>query len=128
MKIEIEPRWLTDGAIVPSQALSEGEKQWLTILGPTAFLLARHLHEQVLYARHRVDLVDVARAFGVPHSKIQSAMIRLTKFGLVINNGDRIVVPMMWPLPSRDALRKALARPQVVSKVQPGGVERDDDE
>lgn len=91
----IEP-WLT----TDPHPLDEAEARvWLAVVGPTAFVLARHL---ATVAAPDVDMRTVAVAIGVapstaPNSPLVRASARLVCFELARLVPDGIGVRSRWP-------------------------------
>jgi len=76
------------------------EEHWLPVIGPTCYLLARHV------ATEGADGLDVtftygyfAAALGVSPTKVCNAIRRLGRFGLIEHEADVILVRDGWPAP-----------------------------
>jgi hypothetical protein len=72
------------------------EKHWLPVLGPTCYLLARH----VIVGGDGVTSYtygDLAAALGVSPVKVRDAVKRLRRFGPVTDTDGVITIPTKWP-------------------------------
>lgn len=71
------------------------ERHWLPVLGPTCFVLARHLTRNGVH--YDVTYGELAQAIGVGPTKVRDAVKRLVSFGPAHWAGDRLVLPYRWP-------------------------------
>jgi len=77
---------------------SHVEEHWLPVLGPTCYLLVRHIATE---GGDGLDLEltyrQIADALGVSPAKARDAIHRLCRFGPVERDGLTILVPDGWP-------------------------------
>lgn len=79
----------------------EAELEWLPILGPTAFLLARRITSDAQQGYFVHDIPMLAQSLGVGPDQLRKSIQRLRRYGLLLQDrgAEEFKVPDPWPHP-----------------------------
>lgn len=77
----------------------KAEEQWLPLMGPTAFLLARRLLRLGKRGLNSFDTELMASNLGVSQTKVVQSTNRLVRFGPAWFDDDLMMLPYHWPEP-----------------------------
>lgn len=79
------------------------ERALLPLVGPTVFLLARHLIRRLDEDQVATGLLvgEIAGALGVPSTKVRQAIKRAHRFGVLVHQAQRghVIVARRWTDP-----------------------------